>query len=196
MHGLQHERGLSNLYLASEGERWVAERDAQIPTCETAQAEVRSGFEQLDTEASPRNGHGARLYSRIAYVLQGLDALPRLRARVTDQQLSPALATAAYVRLINGLLAVVFEAADGAADPGISRHLVALFNFMQGKECAGQERATGSALFASGHADTPAQQLLLHLIESQERCLQVFSEFASEAVLANWRAARQPEGLV
>ena len=195
VHVLQRERGLSNLYLASQGERWVAEREAQIQPCEAIQAEVRTCFDQLDTEATPRNGHGARLYSRIAYVLQGLDALPQVRTRVTRQQLSPAQATAAFIRLINGLLAVVFEAADGAADPGISRHLVALFNFMQGKECAGQERATGSALFASGRADAPSQQQLLHLIESQERCLQVFGEFASAAVLANWRTARQPEGL-
>jgi hypothetical protein len=196
VHGLQRERGLSNLYLASQGNRWAVERDDQIRQCEAIQAEVRACFDKLDTEAAPSNGHGARLYSRIAYVLQGLDALPELQGRIAVQQLNPALATAAYIRLISGLLAVVFEAADGAADPDISRRLVALFNFMQGKECAGQERATGSALFASGLADVPAQQQLLHLIESQERCLQVFGEFASEAVLASWRTARQPEDLV
>ena len=196
VHGLQRERGLSNLFLASHGERWKAEREEQIHQCAAVQAEVQACFDQLDTEAGPRNGHSARLYSRIAYVLQGLDALPALRARVAAQQLKPAQTTAAYIQLINGLLAVVFESADSAADPDISRRLVALFNFMQGKECAGQERATGSALFASGRADATAQQQLLHLIESQERCLQVFSEFASEAVLLAWRCARQPESLV
>lgn len=35
------------------------------------------------------------------------------------------------------------EAADVAADPAVSRLLVALFNLMQGKEFAGQERADG-----------------------------------------------------
>lgn len=196
VHGLQRERGLSNLYLASQGARWAAEREDQIQQAEAIQAEVRGCFDKLDTEAAPRIGHGARLYSRIAYVLQGLDALPQLQASIAAQQLNPALATAAYVRLIDGLLAVVFEAADSAADPDISRGLVALFNFMQGKECAGQERATGSALFASGLANAPAQQQLLHLIESQKRCSQVFGEFASPAVLASWRASRQPEALV
>lgn len=196
VHGLQRERGLSNLYLASQGVQWTSEREDQIQQNGVLQAEVGSCFDHLDTEAAPRNGHGARLYSRIAYVLQGLDALPRLRTQIAARQLSPTQATSAYIRLMNGLLAVVFEAADSAADPGISRNLVALFNFMQGKECAGQERATGSALFASGRADAQAQQQLLHLIESQERCLQVFGEFASEAVLATWRTTRQPEGLV
>jgi hypothetical protein len=109
---------------------------------------------------------------------------------------NPAQATAAYIRLVNGLLAVVFEAADSASDPDISRRLVALFNFMQGKEFAGQERATGSALFAAGRADAQAQQQLLHLIDSQERCLKVFTEFASEPVRQAWHTCQRPENLI
>ena len=53
-----------------------------------------------------------------------------------------------------------------------------MFNFMQGKEFAGQERACGAAAFASGRNDGARQQQWLHLIESQERCFQVFAEFA------------------
>jgi hypothetical protein len=196
VHGLQRERGLSNLYLASRGSRWSDELHEQVVRCHALQDDVLDSFDRLDTEAAPHRGHGARLYSRIAYVLQGLDALHQLRARIRSQALTPAQATAAYIRLVNGLLAVVFEAADSASDPDISRRLVALFNFMQGKEFAGQERATGSALFAAGRADAPAQQQLLHLIESQERCLRVFTEFASEPVLNAWRNSQRPENLV
>lgn len=196
VHGLQRERGLCNLFLASQGSRWSVELGEQVVLNQTLANQVHDCFDSLDTEAEPRNGHGARLYSRIAYVLQGMDALPQLRARIQSRALNPSQATAAYIRLVNGLLAVVFEAADGAADPDISRRLVALFNFMQGKEFAGQERATGSALFAAGRAEAQAQQQLLHLIDSQERCLQVFSEFASEEVLMAWRTCQRPENQV
>jgi ANTAR domain/Nitrate and nitrite sensing len=55
-----------------------------------------------------------------------------------------------------------------------------------GKEFAGQERAAGSALYASGRAHASEQQRLLHLIESQERCLQVFTDFSSDALGALW----------
>lgn len=84
---------------------------------------------------------------------------------------------------------MVFEAADSAGDPDVSRALVALFNFMQGKELAGQERATGAAGFALGCFDTARQHRLVHLIEAQQRCFDIFSEFADAATVAIWRDA-------
>lgn len=187
VHALQRERGVSNLHLGSQGARFTDMRQQQIEECRRIEAELRACFDSLDTDTA-RVGHGARLFSRIAYVLQGLDALDGLRARIQSLAWTPRQATEAYVRLIAGLLAVVFEAADSASDPEVSRLLVALFNFMQGKEFAGQERAAGSALFASGRADAAEQQRLLHLIESQERCLQVFEAFANAKAEHLWTA--------
>lgn len=186
IHELQRERGLSNLYLGSAGQRFGAERLAQIDRSAAADAALRTHFDHLDTEAG-RLRHGARLFGRIAYVLHGLAALPALRRQVERGAWMPAQATAAYSRLIAGLLAVIFEAADTATDPAISRLLVGLFNFMQNKELAGQERATGSALFASGQAEEAGQQRLLYLIESQERALEVFAQFAPPEAVARWQ---------
>jgi hypothetical protein len=189
VHGLQRERGLSNLYLGSQGQMFAAMRAQQVQECGQIEAELRACFDSLDTE-NARLGHGARLFSRIAYVLHGLDALGALRERVDTLAWTTRQSTEAYVRLVAGLLAVVFEAADSASDPEISRLLVALFNFMQGKEFAGQERASGSALFASGRAESGEQQRLLHFIESQERCLQAFCEFANPQAAALWAGSQ------
>ncbi|MDM7941875.1 MAG: nitrate- and nitrite sensing domain-containing protein [Hydrogenophaga sp.] len=189
VHGLQRERGLSNLFLGSQGQQFGEVRRQQIGESRQIEAELRACFDELDTD-SALVGNGARLFSRMAYVLHGLDALEGLRLRVQALEWSPRQATEAYVRLITGLLAVVFEAADSASDPEISRLLVALFNFMQGKEFAGQERATGSALFAAGRAEAVEQQRLLHLIESQERCLEVFAEFSNAQALELWNATQ------
>lgn len=186
IHELQRERGLSSLYLGSGGQRFGVERLAQIDQCCAADAALRTHFDHLDTEAAQLR-HGARLFGRIAYVLHGLSALPGLRRQVERGAWTPAQATAAYSRLIAGLLAVIFEAADTATDPAISRLLVGLFNFMQSKELAGQERATGSALFASGLAEDAGQQRLLYLIESQERALELFAQFAPAEAVALWQ---------
>ena len=109
--------------------------------------------------------------------------------------MQPSGATAEFVQLIAGLLAVVFEAADGATNPEISRQLVAMFNFMQGKEFAGQERAFGSATFASGQTSAHSQQQWLHLIQSQERCMQLFSDFATPALREVWQHCQSPSTL-
>jgi len=82
------------------------------------------------------------------------------------------------------------EAADGATDPEISRLLVALFNFMQGKEFAGQERACGAAAFASGLNDGARQQQWLHLIASQEHCFELFADFAAPGLAEVWGAVQ------
>ena len=176
------------------GKRFGDQRLLQIRACEQVEQEVRSHFEALETTTGVvRNGN--RLFSRIAFVLQALDALPQLRQRIDVQALPPEEVTAVMARLVSGRLAVVFEAADSATDPEISRALVALFNFMQGKEFAGLERAFGAATFASGHTDAGRQQQWLHLIASQEHCFEVFTGFSEAAVRQAWNDLQGGESL-
>ena len=164
IHALQKERGLSSIFLASEGRLGLTALNTQHCACDADIQALRGDLSALDVQQLPA-GQGARLCSRIAYVLQGLDALPGLRSSVAAQQPSVQSSTHAYIQLINGLLNVVFEAADSATHPRISRLLVALFHFMQGKELTGQERATGAAAFSAGISHTQRQQHWLHLIE-------------------------------
>ncbi len=191
VHALQRERGLSNGFVGSSGARFGELRTRQIDACLQIEREVRTGFNELATDTR-RAGSSARLFSRIAWVLPGMDGLPELRRRITALEMRTADATAAFVKLVAGLLAVVFEAADGATDPEISRLLVAMFNFMQGKEFAGQERAFGAAAFALGRIGEPGRQQWQHLIESQERCFEVFTDFSSPPLLDLWRHS-QPD---
>ncbi|MEY2684657.1 MAG: Nitrate regulatory protein [Pseudomonadota bacterium] len=194
IHALQRERGLSSLYLGAKANHPMSELGAQIQTTAASEQHLRLCLERLDLDPlQPANG--ARLYNRIAFVLHGLESLPELRQTVAAQAMDAAQATSAYMRLVAGLLAVVFEAADTAGDPDVSRRLVALFNFMQGKELAGQERATGSAMYAGGVAEQASQQRLAHLIDSQERCLEVFLDFAPEPAKALWAAASRSQSL-
>ncbi|MEN9383534.1 MAG: hypothetical protein RL323_677 [Pseudomonadota bacterium] len=190
IHSLQRERGMSNLFLASGGAQFAPERGLQVLASDTDLLQLRQGFDALQTDPH-RHGQGTRLFNRVAYVLHALDALDDLRNRVQTLQWGVRLTTNAYSQLIRGLLAVVFEAADTSSDPAVARLLVAMFNFMQGKELVGQERALGSAMFASGTATVADQQQLLHLVESQEKCLAVFDTFAPPALAGAWTQAPQ-----
>ena len=195
VHELQRERGLSNLWVGQARTGQAApESDLQQQTRHTDRwvAQWLHESETLITAPSP---HAARLLGRVAYALQGLDALALLRSRVAAQALDTQGLSADYARLIASLLAVVFETADQASTPELLRPLLALFNLMQGKEWAGQERAAGAALFASARAQTHAQQHLGELIEAQQRSLQVFESFASAALLQLWHERQRAQPL-
>ncbi len=189
VHRLQRERGACNLFLASKGQRFAAERAQCVADSQALEAVVRERHFSARTDPSGVYGgqHGGmRLLSRIAQLLHALDGLPALRQQGALRQISAEDNTRAYSDVVSAMLAVVFEAADTAADPGVSRALVALFNLMQGKELAGQERATGTAACAAGLFDAGVQQRLAHLQEAQERCFHVFHEFAEAPLRTIW----------
>jgi hypothetical protein len=194
-HALQRERGASNLFLAPGGQRFAAQLQEHVAQSGASEADVRAHFEQLDIVEGSRIPNGARLFSRIAVVLHGLESLPDLRRRVAGRALTLPEATAAYARLIANLLAVVFEAADSAGDPEVSRALIAMFNFMQGKEFAGQERAFGATVFASGRVEAASRQHWQHLIDTQQGCFQLFLDFSDPAILAVEHASHDPQAL-
>lgn len=185
IHELQRERGLSNVYLASGGTRLCEQRRLQLDSSREAETAFRAGLEQLDLEAGPLAGR-ARLFNNLAHVLHGLDALPSLRQAVDERSLSAQESTQAYGRLMESLMGVIFEAADISDDPEITRQLVAMFNLMQGKEYAGQERAWAVSGIAAGEFTAELLARLTNLVEAQEHCFATFREFAREPQLAAW----------
>lgn len=185
VHRLQRERGASNLWLASRGQRFGAQRLQCVQDSEAVERAVRERHFSPSGDPADTFG-GLRLLSRIAQLLQALADLPALRQKIAQRAVEPETAVKAYTELLALMLAVVFEAADTAADPGVSRALVALFNFMQGKELAGQERAAAVAALAAGRFEPAVLQRLAHLVEAQDRCFQLFQEFAEPALRGLW----------
>lgn len=194
IHSLQRERGISNIFLGSHGARFAVQREQQVGECIAIERDVRTELDRLQT-APDQVRNGARLFSRIALVLYGLDDLPVLRNDIGAHSVTAGDATAVLVKLIAGLLGVVFEAVDSATDPEISRALVAMFNFMQGKEFAGRERAFGARVFAAGFIDRAGQQQWRHLIESQQACFQTFASFCGRVLRRAEEAMRDPKAL-
>ncbi|MEG1735680.1 MAG: nitrate- and nitrite sensing domain-containing protein, partial [Comamonas sp.] len=93
IHALQKERGLSNIFLASEGAQGREALDQHQPWVQQAIAELSATLEAFSLGLS--GAHGARLFSAIAYALQGIEALPLLRAHRDGQRLTPEESTQA-----------------------------------------------------------------------------------------------------
>ena len=190
IHVLQRERGASNIWICSDGKLFGDE----LPQRARDVSRAATGMIALlpVAQASPLAGY-SRLYARIAAALQGLSDLESLRQQVKNLSIGHDAAMDRFNQIIRQLLNLVFEAADTASDPQVSRALIAMFSFMQGKELAGQERATGSAGFAAG-AFSPAQRkTLAALIEQQQRCFATFSQFADAQSLELWRTIAEAD---
>lgn len=189
---LQRERGASSIYLASKGQRFADMRRNLIEEARPVEAHLRQVF-ALHTEAA--QGATAKSLSLMAWSLLGLDALPALRTQIERQAMPAHDAVAAFSHLIAGLIELVFHVADAAGLPSVSRLLVAFLHLVQAQEEAGQERAVGALLYASGHGSAEQQQRVLNLIDAQERSLQVFAEFADPALRARWEQQQLVPGM-
>jgi len=66
---------------------------------------------------------------------------------------------------------------------------------VQAEEEAGQERALGALLYASGSSNEAHQQRVIHLIDAQERSLKVFAEFAEPALRTRWEQQQLVPGM-
>lgn len=176
IHALQKERGNWTVYLNSQGTQFGPELDQQIALCGAEEEKLRDCLGALD-----RLAHSPALFLSAEHALRDFDRLPDLRHRAKALTVTAKDTTAAFSALIETLLAIVSQALDVVADPAISAALIALFNFMQGKEYAGLERATGSAGFLAGVFDAPLHRRFQHLIAAQTRSFRIFCDHATAA---------------
>lgn len=186
IHQLQLERGASNVFLGSGGARFTDQLNTMISDSDRQQEAFEHELIEIQSELT-HHPASTSLLNSLAAALHGLESLPALRRDIAGQAISAETAIDAYIERIRHLLTVVFEAAETVVDPTIAGMLVAMINLMQGKEMAGQERATGSLGFSRGHFDHALSRRISHLIDAQDRSFGVFERFADEELLALWR---------
>lgn len=187
VHALQWERGVTSMYLASGGRSCADERVQAVTASEPLAHSLRASFDALLDEGGAAN---AQMTSMMGWVLLDLDGLGPLRAAIAQQAPHADDAMGAYSRVIAGLIEWVFQLADEATDPAISRLLVTWVHLLQLKESAGQERAVGAYLLASGVCDEVAQQRFIHLIDAQERVAGVLLDFIDADLRSHWTDAQ------
>ena len=186
VHSLQRERGASAIFLGSGGAQFDTRVRSQVTESQRLEQTVRALLQRLEGDIGRLNC-AARFYTRAALALRALDAITALRERVGALSLAPQDAINAFTAIIAALLALGFEVADIAAHPAISRALVALVSFVQGKEYAGQERATAGAAFSHGVFSPADQRRLPPLIAAQDQAFRLFGQYAEPAHLAAYQ---------
>ncbi len=184
IHQLQIERGASCLFIASGGQRFSAERAEIVAQNQAIETNFRAALQQhLDKNSRA----DAKQLTLISWILLGLDQLTTLRHQITLLNISFADSIESFNRLIGSLIALIFEITDSSVNSKISTCLLTLYNLIQGKEFAGQERAVGAYLFGSGSLQLPHQQKLFELIAQQERHFELVCQFGSKELCEAWQ---------
>jgi len=183
IHQIQAERGASCLYLASSGKRFSQARADIVVQNQHIETDFRQALQQyLDRHALT----DAKQLTLISWILLGLDQLKNLRHQITLLKISFADCIESYNRFIQSLISLIFEITDSSVNSKVSTSLLTLYNLVQAKEFAGQERAVGSYLFGSGSMQSEHQQKLLELITQQNRHFELFSQFGTQELQQAW----------
>ncbi|QBM18514.1 nitrate regulatory protein [Marinobacter sp. JH2] len=190
IHGLQRERGVTSLYLGSDGQQCAGERAAILQQTDKHAADFDQALSDIQQELI---GHpvSSPLLSHIASALHGLGQLAGVRQRIEQQGIAAEEVVDWFGETIHQLITVVCEAAETVVEPSIAGLLVAMVHVMTGKEYCGQERAAGSNGFARGHFDRALSRRMAHLFEAQDRCFEVFVAHAPKGSLALWQQLRE-----
>ncbi|ALB62975.1 Response regulator NasT [Cronobacter condimenti 1330] len=167
VHMLQRERGASNIWLCSGGQLFAREH----AFCVTQTDERADAFRAAPPSLA---SSGSLLAWRMACALWSLEQLPALRLRIRARDIEPVEAMDGFNQTIRHLVALLPEASETVDDASLARALTALYSFMQGKELAGQERATGAIGFTQGAFSEPLRQRLADRIDGQQRCFETF----------------------
>ncbi|MCW2238114.1 methyl-accepting chemotaxis protein [Azospirillum canadense] len=178
VHELQKERGSSALFIGSKGTQFRPELQAQHQESDRRLASVKSLLGPAKAAA------GSGFLDKLSATVKGLDDLAARRDQITALAVPGPASFGYYTGIIQALLGTVDELPRITTDGTMGSRIVAYTGFLQGKERAGQERATGAAGFAAGRFEPAIHQRLIGLIAAQDTYFTVFRTLATPAQAA------------
>ncbi|WP_146443473.1 methyl-accepting chemotaxis protein [Vibrio kanaloae] len=141
VHELQKERGMTAGFIGSQGTKFVSELRAQRASADNRR-NLKTEYWQSAGIDLPQI---ARLNTEIS---QSLNQITSIRNRVDSQSIPLSEALGYYTKLNAKLLSVSALIAELSSDATITKETIAYYNFLQGKERAGIERAVLNNTFS------------------------------------------------
>lgn len=193
IHTLQLERGSSVLYLVAD-QPLPDEIDYRIYR-KSFCAEHHAFSELLQQWIENTEGKilAGGVFISLAKALESLDKpLYALRREIDNREISSIQAAKAFSAVIKDLLSVIVEMTELTQEPKISKLMVALIQILNAKELAGQERAYGTYIIASGQIkDQELAEQRQGLIDMQNYYLSSFEDFSPKETAVAYQALQR-----
>jgi hypothetical protein len=145
-------------------------------------SEVRGLAQQIGSS------YPAQTKQQATTVLAALDSLPSLRGVAADTEMPVLAVVTQYGQIIDDLLALDDDIAQGVADPVLAQTVSMLGLVSEMKEEASQQRAILAAALAQGAFGPGELAALQSAVSAQQTNLQAFDNSASANQLELWNA--------
>jgi methyl-accepting chemotaxis protein len=184
VHELQKERGATAGFLGSKGTKFIVVLKKQRQNTDDKANEVtnywrKNSFEQVEIK---------QLHQ---LVMQMLDDINNIRRATDELSISLAKAISYYTQLNAKLLSISSLNVDISTNANITQAAIASFNFLQGKERAGIERATLSNVFSIDTFENSVLAKFIGLVKEQQTFFKMFTTFATRENLNYYNEALQ-----
>ncbi|MCF7485813.1 methyl-accepting chemotaxis protein [Vibrio sp. A2-1] len=141
VHELQKERGMTAGFIGSQGTQFVSELRSQRTSADSRRDQRNEYWQSADIDLPQIT----KLNTEIS---RSLNQITSIRNRVDSQSIPLSEALGYYTKLNAKLLSVSTLIAELSSDSTITTETIAYYNFLQGKERAGIERAVLNNTFS------------------------------------------------
>jgi len=188
VHEQQKERGMTAVYLASEGSRFAEKLAAQRLLTDEMHRKVSNSLENNDLAEID-----GKLTQRMSAVLEELERRGQIRDLVDAQEISSSDALNFYTGINGDILNLVRYVATFSRDAEVASVVNGFAYFLMGKERAGIERAVGSGAFAAGKFSEVQMDKFVVLLREQSNFYKSFLENATASQITQFNALMASE---
>jgi len=191
VHELQKERGMTAVFLNSQGKQMADSLSQQRQVSDKSRAELKLFLAGFDAK-----GHGAGLSNELARTLELIDGIDGRREQINQLAIPPAEGFAFYTGVNMQAIKTIAQIALTSNNIDTSNAISAYVGFLYGKEKTGQERAIGAGGLTAGRFTEDGYRRFAQTTAEQSVYLSIFENYAPDAIksfLAQTVAGREVE---
>ncbi len=173
VHELQKERGASAGYLGSKGTKFVE----KLPN-QHKETNKKKRIAEISLAGFDINRFDPELANKIKQAKSQIASLDSERQGILNQQRTVKEAVVYYSNTNAKLLDIIGYMTQLSDDARIASSIGAYYNFLQGKERAGKERAVLSGVFSEGSFSPSTYASFIQLVTEQNTYFSIFKTLA------------------
>jgi len=172
VHETQKERGMSAVYLGSNGKKFKEKLLNQRKLTNKQIENIKSFIKENNLNTPDL------LADVISKAYTDLDKLPSKRKDIINLDIKTKDALNYYTNMNNDFLMIIVKVSAVPSTPEISKQIIAYLSFLMAKERAGIERAVGANILNADYFIGNSKEKFAELISTQKSFMKTFDDYS------------------